>query len=91
MEFVPVDECEAELLEADEGPDTWLIRKEEEEQFMRGLNQLPPAQRTVLLLHFLEDFSLEEIAAITGAELGTVKSRIHYAKRALRKILETQP
>jgi RNA polymerase sigma-70 factor (ECF subfamily) len=42
----------------------------------------------VLLLHFIEDFSLEEIAGITGANLGTVKSRMHYAKRALRKLME---
>ena len=45
-------------------------------------------QRSVLLLHFVEDFSLEQIAEITGTPLGTVKSRLHYAKRALRKIVE---
>jgi len=52
------------------------------------VNQLPAPQRSVLLLHFIEDFSLEEIANITGAQLGTVKSRMHYAKKALRKLLE---
>jgi len=52
------------------------------------LNKLPPPQRSVLLLHFIEDFSLEEIAEITGAQLGTVKSRMHYAKKALKKLLE---
>jgi RNA polymerase sigma-70 factor (ECF subfamily) len=41
-----------------------------------------------LLLHFVEDFSLEEIAGITCANLGTVKSRLHYAKKSLRKLLE---
>jgi RNA polymerase sigma-70 factor (ECF subfamily) len=43
------------------------------------------------LLHFVEGFSLEEIARITDTEVGTVKSRLHYAKRALRKLLETRP
>jgi RNA polymerase sigma-70 factor (ECF subfamily) len=52
------------------------------------LNELPLPQRSVLLLYFIEDFSLEEIARITDAQLGTVKSRLHYAKRALRKLLE---
>jgi RNA polymerase sigma-70 factor, ECF subfamily len=70
------------------GPDDVLIRQEHEEDFMRKLNQLPPPQRSVLLLHFVEDFSVEEIAGITGAALGTVKSRLHYAKKALRKLME---
>jgi RNA polymerase sigma-70 factor (ECF subfamily) len=65
-----------------------LIREEQEAEFMKLLGKLSPPQRSVLLLHFVEDFSLEEIAAITGAQLGTVKSRMHYAKRALRKLLE---
>jgi len=55
---------------------------------MNLLNQLPLSQRSVLLLHFVEDFSLEEIARITGAQIGTVKSRLHYAKKSLRKLLE---
>jgi RNA polymerase sigma-70 factor (ECF subfamily) len=39
-------------------------------------------------LHFIEDFSLEEIAAITETPVGTVKSRLHYAKKAFKKLLE---
>ena len=69
-------------------PSELLIRREQEAEFMRLVEQLPPAQRSVLLLHFVEDFSLEEIANITGAQLGTVKSRMHYAKLALRKLIE---
>ena len=68
--------------------DDLLIRQEQEAEFMNLLNQLPLPQRSVLLLHFVEDFSLEEIARITETQIGTVKSRIHYAKRALRKLLE---
>lgn len=71
-------------------PRDWLIRKEREEQFMTMLHLLPEAQRDVLLLHFLEDFSLEEIAAITEAPVGTVKSRMHHAKKALRKLVEQE-
>jgi RNA polymerase sigma-70 factor, ECF subfamily len=73
-----------------DGPLELLIREEQEAEFMRLLDQLPLPQRSALLLHFVEDFSLEEIARITGAQLGTVKSRLHYAKRALRKLLEEQ-
>jgi len=41
-----------------------------------------------LMLHFLEDFPLEEIARIAGVSVGTVKSRLHYGKKALRELLE---
>jgi RNA polymerase sigma-70 factor (ECF subfamily) len=54
---------------------------------MKILDQLSLPHRAVLLLHFVEDFSIDEIAAITGARPGTVKSRLHYAKDALRHLL----
>jgi RNA polymerase sigma-70 factor (ECF subfamily) len=72
----------------DAGPDELLVRKEQEAEFMKLINQLPPPQRSVLLLHFVEDFPLEQIAEITQTPFGTVKSRLHYAKRALRELLE---
>ena len=74
--------------EFENSPDDLLIRQEQEAEFMKLLEQLPPPQRAVLLLHFVEDFSLEEIARITDTQLGTVKSRLHYAKKALRKLVE---
>ena len=49
---------------------------------------LAPEHREALLLRFVEDMSYEEIAQVTGTALGTVRSRIHYAKRALRRALE---
>jgi RNA polymerase sigma-70 factor, ECF subfamily len=74
--------------EPEAGPDDLLIRQEQEEAFMRLLNQLPAPQRSVLLLYFIEDFSVEQIAEITGTAPGTVKSRLHYAKKAMRKRME---
>jgi RNA polymerase sigma-70 factor (ECF subfamily) len=74
--------------DGESGPDDQLIRREQEAEFMNRLNQLPPPQRAVLLLHYLEDFPIEAIARITETQPGTVKSRLHYAKRALRKLLE---
>ena len=82
------DEIAESAPDWEDGPDELLIRREQEEEFMRSLNELAAPQRAVLLLHFVEDFSLEEIAGITQTPLGTVKSRLHYAKQALRKLLE---
>jgi RNA polymerase sigma-70 factor, ECF subfamily len=81
------DEFAGAPMEFETGPDELLIREEQEAEFMKLLNQLPPPQRSVLLLHFVEDFSLEEIAGITGASVGTVKSRLHYARKSLRKLV----
>jgi RNA polymerase sigma-70 factor (ECF subfamily) len=86
-EEVLLDEIPESAEKFEDGPDDLLIRREQETEFMNLLNQLPLPQRSVLLLHFVEDFSLEEIAGITGTNPGTVKSRMHYAKRALRKLL----
>jgi RNA polymerase sigma-70 factor (ECF subfamily) len=53
-----------------------------------GLDQLSPIHREVLLLRFMEDLSYEQIAEIAGCSVGTVRSRLHNAKRDLRHILE---
>ncbi|KPK86567.1 MAG: hypothetical protein AMJ81_00940 [Phycisphaerae bacterium SM23_33] len=52
------------------------------------LDQIPPQHREVLLLRFLEDMSYQEIADVIRCSLGTVRSRIHYAKAALLKAME---
>ncbi len=77
-----------ELPDPDPGPEEWVIRREEQAAFLAALDHLPAAQREVLTLHFLEDFPLEDIAAITGVPLGTVKSRMHFAKQGLRKLMK---
>jgi len=82
-----LEEFAAGPQEFEDSPDELLIRREQEAEFMTLLNRLPLPQRSVLLLHFVEEFSLEEIAAITSAAVGTVKSRLHYAKKALRELL----
>jgi RNA polymerase sigma-70 factor (ECF subfamily) len=48
------------------------------------LDRLSPEHREVLVLRFVEDMSYEEIAAAIRCPLGTVQSRIHYAKSSLR-------
>ncbi len=52
-----------------------------------ALDQLSELHRQVLILHYLEELSYEEIAQAMGSDIGTVKSRLHYAKRNLRKLL----
>jgi RNA polymerase sigma-70 factor, ECF subfamily len=55
-----------------------------------ALDRLSPLHREVLLLRFIEDLPYDDIAQITGCPSGTVKSRIHHAKRLLRQEMETR-
>jgi RNA polymerase sigma-70 factor, ECF subfamily len=53
-----------------------------------ALAELPPEQREVLVLRFLEGMSYDDIAGVVGSPVGTVRSRLHYAKLALRRIIQ---
>jgi RNA polymerase sigma-70 factor (ECF subfamily) len=55
-----------------------------------ALDELSLPHREALTLHFLQDLSLEQIADVLDVPIGTVKSRLHHAKRALKKILEPE-
>jgi RNA polymerase sigma-70 factor (ECF subfamily) len=52
-----------------------------------GLNKLSLPHREALTLFFLQQLSIEEIASVLAIPSGTVKSRLHHAKKALRTIL----
>src|SRR6476646_4567100 len=54
---VPAEELEDNPADFDPGPGELLIRKEEEAEFMKTLDQLALTHRAVLLLHFVDDFS----------------------------------
>lgn len=84
-------ELATELAASEPGPDNWLIQREQETAFREALRQLSPDHREVFMLHYLEDFSVEEIAQATGTQPGTVKSRLHYARKELRKQLAAHP
>jgi RNA polymerase sigma-70 factor (ECF subfamily) len=50
--------------------------------------QISDDQRTAIVLFDIEGYDYGEIAAMTGVSLGTVKSRIHRGRLALRALLE---
>ena len=71
----------------EKGGDGGIAAFEDAEQVHYGLEQLSPVHRDVLTLFFLEDLSIAEIAEVVGVPVGTVKSRLHHAKQALRAVL----
>jgi RNA polymerase sigma-70 factor (ECF subfamily) len=60
---------------------------EDAQRIHRALSKLPLPQREALTLVFLEEMTVEEVAEVLGVPCGTVKSRLHYAKRAMRELL----
>lgn len=53
-----------------------------------ALEKLSPEQREAMLLRYVEGMSYDEIASVARCQIGTVRSRLHYAKLTLRKLLE---
>jgi RNA polymerase sigma-70 factor (ECF subfamily) len=51
---------------------------------------IPLAQREVLLLQYRDDLTYEEIAVVVGCPIGTVRTRLHHAKRRLRQLLHRE-
>jgi RNA polymerase sigma-70 factor (ECF subfamily) len=56
----------------------------------RALRQLPPRQRQAVVLHYLSDMPVAQIAELTGVAEGTVKSWLHRARQALDGLLEVR-
>lgn len=61
--------------------------RELQEKVQNAIRSLPLAQQVVVVLYYLEGLSLKEIAEILEVPEGTVKSRLHYAREALRERL----
>ena len=66
-------------------------RKAEEKETMRMVREvvdgLPPLHRAVIVLFYMENLTVDEIAGVLDLPVGTVKSRLHYARERLRDIL----
>jgi RNA polymerase sigma-70 factor (ECF subfamily) len=68
-------------------PDQVVESREIIEVLQRGIDALPPKQQTAIILYYLHGYSLAESAEIADCNVGTMKSRVHYALKALRSRL----
>jgi RNA polymerase sigma-70 factor (ECF subfamily) len=71
----------------DDRPDRVAENRELGAILSEALARLDPDSRSVVLLSDVEGFSYEEIAGLAGVPVGTVKSRLHRARMALRQML----
>ncbi len=71
-----------------EDPASRLMKKELGELIDGAIQELPHEQRTAIVLREIEGLSYREIAEVMRCSQGTVMSRIHYARKKLRELLE---
>ena len=69
-------------------PETRMVDAQTRQQIDLALKHLPDQARTVFILRELEGLSYEEIADVTGVKLGTVRSRLFYARKRLKDYLQ---
>ncbi|HEX8550392.1 MAG TPA: sigma-70 family RNA polymerase sigma factor [Abditibacteriaceae bacterium] len=78
------DEESIEPADAAPGPDCWLMQRELSSQVRSAIGELSPVQRDAVVLHELHGLTYAQCAAILDVPVGTVKSRLSNAFRALR-------
>lgn len=83
----PLEEIEETLPEANASPEEQAQTGETNRWVKRGLQSLSLEHRAALELVFYQGLSLQEVAEVCGCPLGTVKSRLSYARQHLRGLL----
>jgi RNA polymerase sigma-70 factor, ECF subfamily len=76
------------LFENGDSPERVLIDGEQSRLVHRALDAIKPHHRMILVLYYLEDLSVQEIAQVLEIPEGSVKSRLFYARDSLRKVLD---
>lgn len=72
------------------GPEFFLDRQTESGRLVAALAELPMRHREVMLLRYVEELKIVEIASLLALAPGTVKSRLHYATCRLRRRLKQE-
>ncbi len=87
LRLVADDMAPDELSASANEPDELFERGEDEAALTRALERLPEQQRIVVLLHDAEGYTLSELEKLIDVPVGTLKSRLHRARRRLVELL----
>ena len=87
--MVPLDQ-EQTVAVSHDTPESILLEQASQQQVQAALEQVPVVYREVLLLCDVEEMSYQEIADTLAVPIGTVMSRLHRARKALRSALEEE-
>lgn len=85
-----VDVTGIDLAATNTGPEEYVTQRERTAQVRQAIMALPPASRAALILREYEALSYQEIAEVLEIPLGTVMSRLSYARTRLRELLTSQ-
>lgn len=77
-------------LSGDQGmPEQELLLTETQEEIRRAIDSLPAKYKSVVVLRYMHDMSLQEISEVLGMPLTTVKTRVHRGREYLRNRLKS--
>ncbi|CAN5641599.1 N/A [soil metagenome] len=85
---VLVDEEVLDEVDPTPSPVSQIIVAEARDLVWDTVAELPPAQREVVALRYIQEFSIEEVSEITSRSRGAVRILLHRARARLRKALE---
>ena len=87
----PIEDVSEWLAGPKQSQPTYRAEKNEAwKQVEEAIQQLPLPQRMVIVLYYINERSLQEVAEILEIPAGTVKSRLHYARQALKENMTLQ-
>ena len=84
---IPENEIIQLQAEADLQPDVIFEKQEQSRQLWRAIQDLPEQEKEVILLREFQNMSYQEIAIVLACPLGTVMSRLYYARKRLAQVL----
>jgi RNA polymerase sigma-70 factor (ECF subfamily) len=82
------EEKQIDIVDPDRSPEERMNDRELSDVISRAIARIPEKYRTSFVLREINQLSYEEIAAVTGLKLGTVRSRINRARNYFRQIVE---
>lgn len=85
---VPITSVEESLLSSDDDTEDKLATKQEVEQVLRALRTRKKEYQEVLLLHYVEDLTIHEIAFVLSKKENNVRVLLHRALQSLKEVYE---
>ncbi|WP_025028897.1 RNA polymerase sigma factor SigW [Caldalkalibacillus mannanilyticus] len=78
----------SQIADKAKGPEAEVMTIELQNEVQQAIDQLPIKYKSIMILRYIEDLSLQEISEIIDLPVTTIKTRIHRGREALKKLLK---